>query len=355
MSIQKFIISKDDSIYEAWPDVVQTVSGKLICVFMECAHHLDREDARITLAESTNRGRTWSEKRYLTKKCTKEAFFNCARISRMKDGSLVVICDFIRGDENGSAENAVEQWLWHGDSEGTVWSEPVVLPFRGIVPDKFRVLENGRCIIAAHYKNHATGLLEQYLWYSDDKGKTWSDRVTMAADPRYNLCEVSILECGGGILVGFLRENSLKGYPVLKTISRDYGETWSPVYETPIDCGHRPVSGFLQDGRVFVTYRYIPVWMNSMLAAVLDGKELLCTEPREQHVRILQLDYDRNPSPDLGYTGWTQFDDGEIYVVNYIKDDSDKAHIRGYSLYPEDIVLPTTDASRSDLAFWNRG
>lgn len=48
MSIQKFIVSKDDSIYEAWPDVVQTVSGKLICVFSECAHHLDREDARIT-------------------------------------------------------------------------------------------------------------------------------------------------------------------------------------------------------------------------------------------------------------------------------------------------------------------
>ena len=33
MSLQKFIVSKDDSIYEAWPDLVQTDSGKLICVF----------------------------------------------------------------------------------------------------------------------------------------------------------------------------------------------------------------------------------------------------------------------------------------------------------------------------------
>ena len=352
MSIQKFIISKDDSIYEAWPDVVQTKSGKLICVFSECAHHLDREDARITLVESTDRGRTWSEKRYLTEKCRGDAFFNCARISRMRDDSLVIICDFIRGDENCSEENAAEQWLWHGDSEGLNWSEPVVLPFRGIVPDKFRVLENGRCIIAAHFMNHSTGKLEQYLWYSDDKGKTWSDRVTVAADPRYNLCEVSILECGGGTLVAFLRENSREGYPILKVISRDYGETWSPVYDTPIDCGHRPVAGFLQDGRVFVTYRYIPFWMNSMHAAVLDGDELLCTERNAQHVRVLQLDYDRNPSPDLGYTGWTQFDDGEIYVVNYIKDDSDKAHIRGCSLYPEDIVLPDTDLTRAEQKRW---
>ena len=352
MSIQKFIVSRDDSIYEAWPDLVQTVSGKLICVFSECAHHLDREDARIVLTESTDRGRTWSEKRYLTEKCTARAYFNCARISRMPDGSLVILCDFIRGDENSSEENAVEQWLWHGDSEGKCWSEPIVFPFRGIVPDKFRVLENGRCIIAAHFMNHAVGKLEQYLWYSDDKGKTWSDRVTVAADPRYNLCEVSILECGGGMLVGFLRENSRLGYPILKTISRDYGETWSPVYETPLDSGHRPVAGFLQNNLIFVTYRYIPQWDHNVFGAVLSRDNLLSTNRKEQYARILPLDYDRNPSPDLGYTGWTQFEDGEIYVVNYIKDDSDKAHIRGYSLYPEDIVLPDTDISRAEQERW---
>ena len=39
MSIQRFIVSKDEAIYEAWPDLVQTASGKLICVFMECTHH----------------------------------------------------------------------------------------------------------------------------------------------------------------------------------------------------------------------------------------------------------------------------------------------------------------------------
>jgi sialidase-1 len=30
--IQKFNVSRDDSIYEAWPDVVLTDGGKLICV-----------------------------------------------------------------------------------------------------------------------------------------------------------------------------------------------------------------------------------------------------------------------------------------------------------------------------------
>ena len=63
-------------------------------------------------------------------------------------------------------------------------------------------------------------------------------------------------------------------------------------------------------------------------------------ERPKRQLNIMPLDYDRNPTPDLGYTGWVQFPDGEIYVVNYIKDDSDKAHIRGYSFRMEDVILP---------------
>ena len=57
----------------------------------------------------------------------------------------------------------------------------------------------------------------------------------------------------------------------------------------------------------------------------------------------MTFDFDRNVNADGGYTGWTQFDDGEIYVVNYIRDDADKAYIRGYSFYPEDVQLPSSD------------
>ena len=70
---------------------------------------------------------------------------------------------------------------------------------------------------------------------------------------------------------------------------------------------------------------------------------------QDQYVRIMPLDYDRNPSPDLGYTGWTQFKDGKIYVVNYIKDDSDQAYICGYSFYPEDVMLPVTENTTASV------
>ena len=338
MPIQKFTVSRDDAIYEAWPDVIQTDGGKLICVFSECEHHLNRDNARIVLCKSLDRGRTWSKKTYLTEKGTKDGYFNCARISKLRDGSLVIICDKVKSDENSVSEI----YVWFGDGEGATWSEPVIYPFRGIVPDKYLELKNGRRIISAHFKSKKTGKLEQYLWYSDDGGKTWSDRVTVAASPKYNLCEVSILECENDTLVGFLRESSHVGHPVLKVFSHDNGETWSDIYQTAVDVGHRPVAGFLNDGSVMVTYRFIPFNTQNVFAAFFD-KEALFSTTRCHRVRVMPLDYDRNPSPDLGYTGWTQFDDGEIYVVNYIKDDADKAYIRGYSFYPEDVMLPETE------------
>lgn len=345
MAIEKFTVARDDSIYEAWPDVLQTESGKLICVFTECNHHLDRDNSRIMLTESLDRGRTWSPKRPLTEKCPGGRHYNCARISRLRDGRLAILCDRIAHDENEGSEIH----LWFANPEGECWDGPILYPFRGIVPDKLLQLENGRLIIAAHFMNKETEKLEQYLWYSDDGGTTWSDRVTVAADSRYNLCEVSIVPVEEDTLVAFLRENSHAGYDMMKVFSHDNGQTWSPVYPTPVDCGHRPVAGFLQDGRVMVTYRFIPRGTQNVFAAFFPKDALLKTDRQAQNVRIMPLDYDRNPAPDLGYTGWTQFADGEIYVVNYIKDDADKAYIRGYSFYPNDVTLPETDQATPNV------
>ena len=42
---------------------------------------------------------------------------------------------------------------------------------------------------------------------------------------------------------------------------------------------------------------------------------------------------------DTGYSGWVQFDDGEIYVVNYIVDDAPNGQIRGYALRLEEFTV----------------
>ena len=103
------------------------------------------------------------------------------------------------------------------------------------------------------------------------------------------------------------------------------------------------------DGRVMVTYRYIPSGTQNTFAAFMSRDSIEATGRREQRIRVVPLDYDRNPSPDIGYTGWVQFSDGEIYVVNYIKDDADKAFIRGYSFYPEDVLLPENENTTKNV------
>lgn len=54
----------------------------------------------------------------------------------------------------------------------------------------------------------------------------------------------------------------------------------------------------------------------------------------------MPLVYDRHTRTDCGYCGWVQLPDDSIYLVTYLKDDGDKAHIRGYRLREEDLMLP---------------
>ena len=55
--VATFTVSRDDSIYEAWPDLLLTPSGRLICLFWEGTFHTDRRYSRVMLTESDDRGR----------------------------------------------------------------------------------------------------------------------------------------------------------------------------------------------------------------------------------------------------------------------------------------------------------
>ena len=96
-----------------------------------------------------------------------------------------------------------------------------------------------------------------------------------------------------------------------------------------------------------ITYRFLQGgqygWGNvtqNFFAAVIDPDSVLAEQRCYSHARIMPIDYDRSPYADLGYSGWVQFPDGEIYIVQYIVDDAwDKGQIRGYALQPGDFML----------------
>ncbi len=343
--IKQYTVSRDDSVYECFPDMTKTPSGKLICVFRESAHHGDLNNSRLVYTESLDNGKTWGSKQALTPRADASFAYNCPRISCLPDGVIVIICDVLDRTVNEDLLHNCEQHLFRSCDDGKTWSEPEILPFAGIVPDQYQVLSNGRHIFGIHARNAETRKLEQYAYYSDDKGKTWTKAV-IASDARYDLCEVSIVEIHDGILVAFMRENSGLGYACKKAISKNFGATWEGVYDTNIDCCHRPVVAKCSDGMYLMTYRYMQGgkgwhghWTQNLFGAFFNERTALATERKEHSIRLFPISYDRSAKSDMGYSGWAELDDGHFYVVNYLLDDAPKAQIRGYEFFMNDVIL----------------
>lgn len=344
--IQKFTISRDDGVYEAFPDVTLTPSGKLVCVFAECMHHGDRSYTRIVLTESQDRGRTWTPKQPLTEATHGlAAFWNCPRITCLRDGRLVVLVDKLSGAEGSAEPQQGRNYLFFSEDDGRSWTGAMDTPALGIVPDRLLELEDGRWILSCHCHDRDSAYLLQRLWYSDDRGTSWNGPVTVARQEGLNLCEGSILPVGNA-LVAFHRENSGKGLDCHKTISTDRGLTWSAPVPFPLPGCHRPVAGWLQNRHILITHRFmqggkgwVGWWTQNFFAALTDTESALATTRAEAHTRILPVDFDRSQASDTGYSGWVQFEDGEVYIVNYIMDDAPKGQIRGYSLHLSDFLL----------------
>ncbi|MCM8785012.1 MAG: glycoside hydrolase [Candidatus Omnitrophica bacterium] len=337
--MDKFIVSRDDSIYEAFPDLVLLPSGKLICVFLECKHHSDRSYSRVVFTESLDRGRTWQQKKPLSEI---SSGWNCPRISFLKDGRVVIICD------KGAGEKEIKKrklYMWYSWDEGKSWSKEIELPIPGFVPDKLKEIKSDRWLIATQRYNEKK-FLEQMLYISDNKGKKWEGPICIASKEGLNLCEGSILELPNGELVCFMRENSFIGLDCFKAISYDNGNTWEGPYPFPIPGCHRPVSGILKSGYILITHRFcqggkgwLGWWTQNFFASLTDIESALAKERNQAHTRIKPIDYDRSKFSDTGYSGWVQFPDGEIYIVNYIVDDAPNGHIRGYSIREDEFII----------------
>ena len=340
--MEKFVVSKDPAVFEAWPDLCRGDNDRLICVFNECTAHMDRTNERIAYVISDDRGRTWSEKRYLTEPGSNDAFYSGPRISRLSDGTLAVVCDFMAGWDSEISGIGLKVFLWLSRDNGETWAEPVLLPIVGVCPEHIRQFPDGRWLTTAHLTNPATKKTCQYAWYSDDNGKTWSDRVCVADDPRYNFFEGSLLIVDDTTVVCYMREESKQGWDCLKSISRDRGETWEGVYNVPLPGCHRPTVGWLSGGQVLLTYRQHQGAKNpseNLMGALIPRESILETSRDFQTARIFPLVHDRSLKADCGYSGWVQFDDGEIVVVTYLTDDAPIAWIQALSFRLEEFVL----------------
>lgn len=365
MAIRKVIVSRDDGIYELVPDVVRLPSGKLICIYRESDGHTVRRFSNVVTRSSLDGGQSWSERRYLAQASPNEdgivLKWNCPRIQRLSNGRLLALCDVFPSppDERTDLTNSRTVFWWSED-EGETWSEPHRTPIYGIVPDRLVELPSGAWLLVTHIRKKGDkydpqGMKAEIAHRSTDEGQTWEGPFIVGQDERYHLVEGSVVLLPDGELVCYMRENSGRNLPALKSFSRDEGRTWDGVYETPMSCCHRPVAGLLPSGNVLVTYRYrtpgssgayipgrqsaeptwtkssrVSYWARNTFAYLETLESTKARQLDQQGGIILPLDHDHSSRSDGGYTGWAVLHDGTIFCVNYIVDDAPMAQIRGY-------------------------
>jgi len=347
MNIEKFSVCRDAKNYLAWPDVAFAQDGRLVCAFNEMTSHGDYAFCRVVYCFSFDRGRTWTERKQLTKPTNGTVdpfFYSVVRMTLLKDGRLCLVLSKAPSSLKEEEDNLASIVMYLSSDNGETWTERE-LPVPGIVPDRVMELESGRWLLASHWQTSVG--LAQFLHYSDDQGLTWHGPIKMAEREGFNLCEASMVNLGDNRIVAFLRENSSDGRDCMKTVSLDGGMTWSDFCAFPLPACHRPTAGKLLDGRLFITYRFAQYgkgwkgfWTQNFLGGFTDVESALADKRSEASTRIIPIDFDRSHLSDLGYSGWVQYPDGEIVIVNYIVDDAiDKGQIRAYSLHPEEWCI----------------
>ena len=397
MAIEKFTISRNDDIYECFPYLCRSRTGRILLTYRESNGHVASEFCRLIVRVSDDGGHTWSERQVIRDEDKSTGIlttWNCPKIQQLKDGRILLLCDTYRfpPGEWGEGEANCHIVLWFSDDDGESWSDPMSTPVKGICPDIVTEMDDGRWLLPSNVTSDETGQIIQNITTSRDGGQTWETPLTIFDSPDYALNEASILPCPDGELVVYLREDL--GRPLQKMISRDGGYQWEGPYDTLNPAAHgMPVAGVTQDGFILITGRFglrscwrvdmtEETWQKRLARRTIviprvpaneefiarrqpgpgelmtDDEVLVAAggssvhtfaflEPLEsalspekvdQKGLLLPLDLDANNlGADSGYAAWVEYERGKFLAVNYINDDAPMAQIRGYRFSLEDF------------------
>ena len=347
MAVKKTIISNTPDVYECFPCLTRTQSGKLLLTYRESDSHVAAGYTHLIMRESLDDGASWSRRLVIAESYRQNGVlfkWNCPRIGQLADGRCWLLCDGFDqppGEDARDSERPALSYFWWSEDDGATWAGPQKTPISGIVPDKLVVTQAGTWLVAAHLHDPGIGNLVQYVYRSTDAGAHWQQHV-VCRQQGLNPCEASLIQLpDDGLLVCYLRENSGKGLPGPKCLSRDDGQTWEGPYDTDMIGCHRPVAGFLPSGQIMVTHRHTCRGLRGSAKNFFAFREPVdsarATSLDQQGGIILPIDHDRWESPDQGYSGWVNLPDGRVFVVNYIRDDGPLAQIRGYWLREQDF------------------
>ncbi len=241
------------------PDIIVLPSGRYMLIYSDVDAHWSLQDQVLTLLASDNQGATWFKHREIDRADLTQGDERLVtpRLSRLNDGRLVVIIDH---DDDGHfhEDQPPGNWLYWSQDDGDAWTEAQTEGgIGGFEPDRIIDLPDGALGVTSHLMRGATQEFAQVLWTSEDGGRSWSERSTIAHNGYHRFCEGAIVVLDGGArLACVMRENHSGGIPSFVAFSDDSGHTWSEPRMLPFAI-HRPYAKQLMDGRVMVTGRHV--------------------------------------------------------------------------------------------------
>lgn len=230
-----FVIRRDDSMYEEFPELCLLSSGKLLCVYKVGPKH--GPGNLVIVMESDDRGRTWKTLHEFSIEC------NMPRLQQLSDGRL-----WLDTDKNGK--------VLVSEDLGKTWKEHNI-GFARHGHDRIIELPDGSWINSTCEKtggwNFRGSPLRIVLYRSTDKGQTWKRDSLVADIEGFHLSEATTVLLADGKLVSYIRESSGLAHGCVRAVSADNGRKWT-VDRPPFNFA-MPRAGLLADGRMLVVGR----------------------------------------------------------------------------------------------------
>lgn len=261
--------------YAFLPNILPLSETEALCFYRVGAAFYSI-DGRLATLRSTDGGRTWAQEAPVwdPKQDDADYSYSAPHATRLRDGTLLVLTRRVEcsdpdrplfNPETGG-HRAGETLLFRSEDDGRTWAGPeiVSLPYGGHpdTPSQIIELNDGRWFMACEmwktWDDTSPLHIKGFGLYSDDRGKTWSERVDfpsasnsekMFSHSRYT----QMLDGRIAALQWTQNINATKEFDLHFTVSDESGTVWSDPRPTGIK-GQTSWLADMGDGLLVATY-----------------------------------------------------------------------------------------------------